>query len=124
MRVAMHTLLLSVRHGARTLRSQPGFTAGVVLTLGLGIAANCALFTVVNGLLLRPLPYRDPAGLVEIALPRQRPPLETLQTARSFSGIASFVPWGHSVQGPEGPTYKHQFAARDVMLLVRGKRLR
>jgi hypothetical protein len=52
-----------LRHSARFLKAQPGFAALVVLALGLGIGANCALFTVVNSLLLRPLPFPMPTHL-------------------------------------------------------------
>jgi putative ABC transport system permease protein len=59
-------LWLEARHAARTLRNQPGFAAAAVVTLALGIGATTAIFSVVNGVLINPLPYPNPDALVRI----------------------------------------------------------
>jgi putative ABC transport system permease protein len=60
----LEDLARDARYSLRSLRRSPGYTAVVVLTLALGIAANASIFSVANGILFKPLPYRDPARLM------------------------------------------------------------
>ena len=76
----MNTLWQDMRFGLRQLLSKPGFAAIAVLSLGLGIGANTAIFSLVDAVLLRPLPFYDPGRLVmvwedasRIGFPRNTP---------------------------------------------------
>jgi hypothetical protein len=82
----LETLWQDLRYGFRTLARQPGFTAVVILTLAIGIGANVAIFSVLDAVLLRPLPYSDPGRIVMIW---HIPP----QNTRLGS---DFFPWGEN----------------------------
>ena len=62
----MHELWNDIRFGARMIRKSPGFTAVAVLTLALGIGASTAMFSFVDGVMLKPLPYANPERIIEV----------------------------------------------------------
>ena len=96
----MQSLVQDIRYCLRSLLKQPGFTAIAVLTLALGIGANTAIFSVVNAVLLRSLPYRDADRLVILWEKNQRTEQNTISPAnffdwqdqnKVFEGLAAFT---------------------------------
>src|SRR5690348_4392516 len=92
----MGLLIQDVRYAVRTLARNPAFAAIAVIALGLGIGANTAIFSVVNSILLRPLPFKDPDRLMMIwekNIPRNRD--------RNVVSPANFLDWREQNQSFE-----------------------
>ena len=103
-----------VRYSLRTLRRNPGFATVVLLTLALGIGANAAIFSVVNGVLLRPLPYRDADRLMVIRGDLRRPGLNDIPASAGeyvdyrdrghvFEQVAAYDTVGFNLTGGGDP---------------------
>ncbi len=90
----LEDLLRDVRYGLRALRRAPGFAAVVIFTLALGIGANTAIFSIINGVLLRPLPHPRPAQLMYLAT--QLPALGFSQFPASVAEYLEFQQFNRS----------------------------
>src|SRR5215208_6603896 len=100
-------MITDLRHALRLLLKAPGFTAIVVVVLTLGIGANTAIFSIVNGVLLKPLPFADPARLVAIDTTVRNEPddtsfpdfLDWRAQATTFDRMAAYGTAGATLTG-------------------------
>jgi putative ABC transport system permease protein len=89
----VETLIQDVRYGLRQLRRNPGFTAVAVITLALGIGAATAIFTLINTVLLKPLPYPHAGRIVQFEVSLRRPQFQTYRISIAMAmAIARNVP--------------------------------
>ena len=104
----MDAMLQDIRYGFRGLIKRPGFTALVVLVLGLAIAANSSIFSIVNAVLLKQLPFRDPDRLVWVWATRKNVSraffsipnfIDTRDQNSTLSEVAPFAIWGATLTG-------------------------
>ena len=102
-------LARDVRHMARGLRRNPGFTIAVILTLALGIGGNTAIFSVVDQLLLRPLPYPGGDRLVTGLRASGRQPGQQIRSTRHSFGVAGQL---DGLADPRAPRYERLAAWR------------
>lgn len=109
----MSTFFQDVRYGARMLRKAPGFTIVAVITLALGIGANTAIFSIVNAVLLRPLPFPEADRLIHATETYQQPSGAQVESAVSY---ADFFDWRTRANSFEGMASYHE----DALTLANG----
>jgi len=88
----MDSIIKDIRYGVRSLLKRPAFTAVAVLTIGLGIGVNTAIFSVINAVLLRPLPYDDPTRLITFRSNQSAPDLTDVESqTKTLSRLGGMV---------------------------------
>ncbi len=125
----MESLLQDLRHGARTLARYPGFTIVTLITLILGIGANSAVFSIVNAVLLRPLPYSEPERLArvfnryteapEVGLSEQEV-REYPENVPAIETLAPYIPVDVNLTGGDEPERVEAVFASDELLRLLG----
>jgi putative ABC transport system permease protein len=115
-------MLHDLRFAWRSVRSAPVHALFVVLALTSGIGLNAAFFTIVNALLLRPLPYERPGELVEIETAGSEWPLDAARDSKVFSGMGAYRPQGMEVEGPRGTKNEFGFRATAGLFTTLGVR--
>jgi predicted permease len=127
----MQTFLQDLKYALRMLKKNPAFTAVAILTLAVGIGANSAIFSVLNSVLLRPLPYREPDQLVRVysEFPTMKlnkfwlsPPelLDIQREAKSWEAIGAWAPGGQNVGTESEPLRVTSAAITRSMIDVLG----
>ena len=127
----MDALRTDLRFALRTLWKNPGFSAAALLTLALGIGANTAVFSVVKGVLLDPLPYPDPDGLTavwmtednggELEVPWSVPRLrESMAEAGSFQSVAGYAWEDATLTGRGDPELVYAVSVTNGLLSTLG----
>jgi len=120
-----------LRYGLRQLLKHPAFTLVAVLTLALGIGANCAIFSVVNAVLLKPLPYPEQERIVELRelsesgrpMAFAEPNIADLRArSHSFEAIANYSTWPEAVAGGSEPVRTNACAVSPEFFRVLGIR--
>src|SRR4051794_24218531 len=126
----MSNFLRDIRFAARTIARTPSFFIVVVLTLGLGVGATTAIFSVVNGVLLRPLPYPNPERIVQLWQVSAKghdfnfsePNYSDLRSeSRSFDALAEFADWGTTsavVGSGEGVRARHAVVSSNFFSIL------
>ena len=119
----VETTMQDARYAVRTLVRRPGFTVVAVLALALGIGATTAIFSVVNGVLLRPLPYHDPDRLVTVLQNGRNPvaPANYLDWKRQntvFSGMGAAEYWAGNLAGDVPERVQGLRITSDILSIV------